>query len=128
MIGHLYHPRFSDGDRLPASLSAKAINALRAKGYIGFRGVVVSDDLEMGAVQFDFSLEERVVMAVNAGIDLLVFSNIKSNDPELGAKIHGIIADAVHSGRIKRERIEEAYGRILRFKRRLMRHDLEGKW
>jgi beta-N-acetylhexosaminidase len=128
MIGHLYHPRFSDGNRLPASLSAKAVNALRAKGYIGFRGVVVSDDLEMGAVRFDFSLAERVVMAVNAGIDILVFSNIKSNDPELGVKIHGIITDAVRDGRIKRMRIEEAYGRILRLKRRLMLHDLEGKW
>jgi beta-N-acetylhexosaminidase len=128
MIGHLYHPRFSDGDRLPASLSAKAVHALRAKGYIGFRGVVVSDDLEMGAVRFDYPLEERVVMAVNAGIDLLVFSNVKSRNPELGVKIHAIIADAVRDGRIKRMRIEEAYGRILRLKRRLMQHDLTGKW
>jgi beta-N-acetylhexosaminidase len=128
MIGHLYHPRFSDGDRLPASLSAKAVHALRAKGYIGFRGVVVSDDLEMGAVRFDYPLEERVIMAVNAGIDLLVFSNVKSRNPELGVSIHGIIADAVRDGRIKRERIEEAYGKILLLKRRLMRHDLTGKW
>jgi beta-N-acetylhexosaminidase len=128
MIGHLYHPRFSDGDRLPASLSAKAVHALRAKGYIGFRGVVVSDDLEMGAVRFDHPLAERVVMAVNAGIDLLVLSNVKSRNPELGVEVHGIIADAVRDGRIKRERIEEAYGKILLLKRRLMRHDLTGKW
>ena len=38
MIGHLYHPRFSDGDRLPASLSAKAIHALRADSWYQFRG------------------------------------------------------------------------------------------
>jgi beta-N-acetylhexosaminidase len=128
MVGHLYHPRFSDGDRLPASLSARAIEALRAKGYIGFRGVVVSDDLEMGAVRFDHPLEERAIMAVNAGIDLLVFSNVKSRDTDLGLKIHAIIADAVRDGRIKRERIEAAYGKILLLKRRLMRHDLIGKW
>jgi beta-N-acetylhexosaminidase len=128
MVGHLYHPRFSDGDGLPTSLSASAIEALRAKGYIGFRGVVVSDDLEMGAVRFDYPLQERAIMAVNAGIDLLVFSNIKSRDTDLGVKIHAIIADAVRDGRIKRTRIEEAYGKILLLKRRLMRHDLEGKW
>ncbi|MGB2931495.1 MAG: glycoside hydrolase family 3 N-terminal domain-containing protein [Methyloceanibacter sp.] len=128
MVGHLYHPRFSDGDRLPASLSARAIEALRAKGYIGFRGVVVSDDLEMGAVRLDHALAERVILAVNAGIDLLVFSNVKSRDTDLGVKIHAIIADAVRDGRIDRARIEVAYGKIGLLKRRLMQHDLPGKW
>jgi hypothetical protein len=65
-------------------------------------------------------------MAINAGTDLLVFSNVKTRDPELGVKIHAIIADAVRDGRIPR--IEEAYGRILLLKRRLMQHDLAGKW
>ena len=128
MIGHLYHPRFSDGARLPASLSGRAMQALRAKGYIGFKGVVVSDDMEMGAVRDHYSLEERVIKAVNAGTDLLVFSNVKSRDPELGPKIHAVIADAVRDGRISRARIEQAYGKIRLLKRRLAEKDLSGKW
>ena len=128
MVGHLYHPRFSDGEKLPASLSARAIDALRADGYIGFKGVVVSDDLEMGAVRESYSLADRVIKAVNAGTDLLVFSNVMSRDPDLGVKIHVIIADAVRDGRIPRARIEEAYGRIILLKRRLMQHDLAGTW
>jgi beta-N-acetylhexosaminidase len=128
MIGHLYHPRFSDGARLPASLSGRAIHALRADGYIGFQGVVFSDDMEMGAVRDDYSIEERVIKAVNAGTDLIVFSNVKSRDPELGVQIHGIIADAVRDGRISRLRVEQAYGRIKLLKRRLAQHDLPGKW
>jgi beta-N-acetylhexosaminidase len=128
MVGHLYHPRFSDGEGVPASLSERAIRALRADGYIGFKGVVVSDDMEMSAVRKSYSREDRVVMAINAGTDLLVFSNVKTRDPELGVKIHAIIADAVRDGRIPRARIEEAYGRILLLKRRLMQHDLAGKW
>ncbi len=128
MIGHLYHPRFSDGARLPASLSGRAIHALRAEGYIGFQGVVFSDDMEMGAVRDDYSIEERVLKAVNAGTDLIVFSNVKSRDPELGVQIHAIIADAVRDGRISRLRIEQAYGRIMLLKRRLAQHDLPGKW
>jgi beta-N-acetylhexosaminidase len=127
MVGHLYHPRFSDGERLPSSLSASAIKALRADGTIGFHGVVVSDDMEMGAVRERYSLEERVVRAFNAGVDLLVFSNVKSRDAELGAKIHTIIADAVRDGRIPRARIESAYERIVALKRRLMAHDLAGR-
>lgn len=127
MIGHLYHPRFSDGAKLPASLSGRAVKALRAKGYIGFDGVVVSDDLEMGAVS-DYSLEERVVKAINAGTDLLVFSNVHLRDTELGPKLHAIIAEAVRDGRISRMRIEKAYGKIMLLKRRLAQKDLSGKW
>ena len=128
MIGHLYHPRFSDGARLPASLSGRAVSVLRDKGSIGFHGVVVSDDLEMGAVRDDYSLEERVVKAVNAGTDLLVFSNVESRDSELGARLHAIIANAVRDGRISRIRIETAYGKIRLLKRRLAAGDLPGKW
>ena len=127
MVGHLYHPRFSDGEKLPASLSANAIHALRADGYIGFKGVVVSDDLEMGAVSERFSLEDRVVKAINAGVDLLVLSNVKSRDPDLGAKIHAIISDGVRDGSIPRARIEAAYRRIAALKQRLMAHELAGR-
>ena len=59
----------------------------------------------------DYSLEERVIKAVNAGTDLLVFSNVQAQDPELGPKIHAIIADAVRDGRISRSRIDKAYGK-----------------
>jgi beta-N-acetylhexosaminidase len=125
MIGHLYHPRFSDGARLPASLSGRAVAALRDTG---FKGVVVSDDMEMGAVRDDYSLDERVVKAVTAGTDLLVFSNVTLRDPELGTKLHAIIANAVRDGRISRSRIEKAYGKIMLLKRRIAEHDLPGKW
>jgi beta-N-acetylhexosaminidase len=128
MIGHLYHPRFSDGARLPASLSGRAVQALRSEHYIGFQGVIFSDDMEMGAVRDDYSIEERVIKAVNAGTDLIVFSNVLAHDPELGEKIHAIIADAVRDGRISRIRIEQAYGKIRLLKRRLAEHDLPGKW
>jgi beta-N-acetylhexosaminidase len=128
MIGHLYHPRFSDGAEVPASLSGRAVAALRDKGQIGFQGVVVSDDMEMGAVSHDYTIEDRVVKAVNAGTDLLVFSNVTLRDPELGAKLHAIIADAVRDGRISRSRIEKAYGKISLLKRRLAERDLPGKW
>jgi len=128
MVGHLYHPEFSDGEMLPASLSARAMDVLRDKAGVGFRGVIVSDDLEMGAVREKYSLQERVVRAVNAGTDLLVFSNVKSRDPELGAKIHAIMVKAVNDGTIPMARIEQAAGRIGLLKRRLMQHDLAGKW
>jgi beta-N-acetylhexosaminidase len=125
MTGHLYHPRFSEGDRVPASLSRAAIDELRALGGIGFQGIVVSDDLEMRGVSQDFSLEERIVRCINAGTDLLVISNVQTHEPELGARVHDIVAQAVTDGRIDRARIEESYGRILTVKERLMREARE---
>jgi beta-N-acetylhexosaminidase len=126
MTGHLYHPRFSDGDKLPASLSGKAIRALRNKDWIDFQGVVISDDLEMGAVSDGYSLEERVIKAVNAGTDIVIVSNVKSQDPELGVKVHAIIAEAVRDERISRARIEQAYERIMRLKQKLAQKNLAG--
>lgn len=128
MIGHLYHPRFSDGEKMPASLSARAVQALRAQGEIGYRGVIVSDDMEMGAIRERFPFDEAIVKAVNAGIDILVFSNVKYRDPKLGEKVHAAIAAAVRDGRILPSRVEEAYERIVLLKRRMMRHDLADTW
>jgi len=128
MIGHLYLPRFSDMEGLPASLSAKAVHALREKSWIDFDGVVISDDMEMGAVRDMFPPEELAVKAVNAGTDIVMFSNVKSHDPELGVKIHTALLKAVCDGRISRTRIEKAYGKIMLLKRRLEQKDLTGKW
>lgn len=128
MIGHLYHPRFSDKDKLPASLSAESVRALRNEHWLDYQGVVISDDMEMGAVRHDYLVEERIVMAINGGIDIVVFSNVKTRDVDLGPKIHAIISKAVADGRIDRLRIEKAYGKIMLLKRRLMQKDLVGKW
>ena len=110
---------------VPTSLSSRTIKALRAK-YIGFEGVVMSDDLEMGAVNDDFPVEDRVIKAINAGTDILVFSNISLRDMELGPRLHAIIAAAVREGRIPRARVEKAYGKIMLLKRRLAQKDLRG--
>ena len=127
MVGHLYHPRFSDGSKLPASLSGRAVRSLRDPHWLAFKGVVMSDDLEMGAVE-DYPVEERVIKAINAGTDLIMFSNVMSENPELGVKLHAIIADAVRNGLISRTRIEQAYGKIMLLKRKLVQKDLGGKW
>jgi beta-N-acetylhexosaminidase len=82
--------------------------------------------MDMGAVRERYSLEDRVIRALDAGVDLLVFSNVNSRDTDLGAKVHAIIAGAVHDGRIPRAKIEAAYQRIAALKHRLMQHELAG--
>lgn len=128
MVGHLYHPRFSDTEALPASLSVKAIRALRNEHWLDFDGVIISDDMEMGAVRHDFTPEELAVKAIRAGTDIVIFSNVQSSESALGIKTHDALVKAVCDGRLSRVRIEQAYGKIMLLKRRLEQKDLAGKW
>ncbi len=79
MVGHLIHPRFSDGDR-PTSLSRRAITE-ELRGALGFDGLVVTDDLGMDAIARRFSPEEAAEMAIRAGADILIFANQPAEDP-----------------------------------------------
>lgn len=128
MIGHLYHPRFSDLEGLPASLSGKAVEALRGADGLAFDGVIVSDDMEMGAIRERFTPEEAAVRALKAGTDIVVFSNIKRDDPEFGRRIHRALSEAVCDGRLSEKRIEDAHRRIVRLKDQLKTDTLPRAW
>ena len=118
MVGHLAHGEFSDEPGLPASLSKKAIQT-RLRDEIGFRGVIISDDLEAKAVTARFPLEESVVRAIRAGNDLLLIGNQDKPSPELPETVAVIIKRAVASGVLTRERLQASYDRIIAAKQSL---------
>lgn len=116
MVGHLYHPDFSGGKRLPATLAPAAIDGwIRQK--LPYQGVVITDDLEMAAIKKHHSLKDTLVRAVNSGNDILMFSSAGS-DPKFVPRATQIIFDAVKSGAIPRERIVQSYARIVALKQR----------
>lgn len=116
MTGHLVHPRFSDRDGLPASLSVRATRALR-RG-LGFPGVIVTDDLHMEAVRLAVgSDEEAAVRALAAGADLLILSAHPRFDPGMVRRVHDAVAGAVARGRLGRPALARAAGRIAAMKR-----------
>lgn len=96
---------------LPASLSPKITDGL-LRGELGFRGLVVTDALDMGGIVDHFDPGEAAVRAILAGADEVV----KSTDTD--AAIAGV-RRAVESGRITRERLDLSVGRILWAKLRL---------
>lgn len=102
-------------DTLPASLSKKWLDKLRVD--MEYKGVIISDDLQMGAIAKEFSLEETVIKAINAGNDIILFSNYFSPDPELPEKVAKIIKDALRSGEVSRSQIEASIKRIEKLKR-----------
>ena len=79
------------------------------RGDLGFEGLVVTDSMSMGAVTEHYSSGEAAAKAVEAGADLLLM-------PKNFQEAFQGIRDAVSSGRITEERIEESLQRILRVK------------
>lgn len=118
MVGHVAHAEMSDEPDLPASLSEKAINK-RLRGKLGFTGVVVSDDLEMGAVAKRFPLENSIIRAINAGTDIVLLGNQNDPSPDLPQRAMAIIKDAVAKGTVSRKRLQQSYDRIIALKRKL---------
>jgi beta-N-acetylhexosaminidase len=115
MVGHLYHPEFSETG-LPATLAPNAVAWLRED--LAFDGVVITDDLGMGAVRKKHSLEEALVLAVNAGNDLLLMSNHAKGE-DAAARAIGAIRAAVEDGRIPASRIADAWRRVTALKETL---------
>ncbi len=101
----------------PATLSPTFINFLLRKG-LGFQGLVVSDDMQMGAIVDNFGFEESLIQAINAGCDILILSNnIKTYDEQAPYRAVDAIFSAVKNGQISEERINESYNRIQEFKK-----------
>lgn len=116
MTAHIVN-RHIDPD-FPATLSPLIITTI-LREEIGFQGVIVSDDMHMGAIVQNYGFGEAIVMAVNAGVDLLIISNNGENyDEEAVYEAQSAILKAVKSGAISRKRIDESYGRILELKGR----------
>ncbi len=113
MVAHMAVPDIV-GDETPSTLSSIVVNDL-LRNELGFKGVVVSDALNMGAVTDNYTPEEAAVKAVTAGIDLILMS------PDAVSAANAVIA-AVENGEISEARIDESLMRIfsLKLKRGIM--------
>ena len=110
MTAHVIN-RQLDPSGLPASLSPKITSYLRDS--IGFHGVIVTDDLAIGAISGQYSLEQTVRMALEAGADLLCLSNNGGHyDPNIVPKVVKIIKKLVADGTVSEERIQQSARRI----------------
>lgn len=99
----------------PATLSKGTIDGILRK-ELGFNGVVISDDLNMSAIINNYSYETAVEKAINAGVDILLVANDKIYDADVAPKTIEMLLRMVESGRIDRERIDEACGRVMALK------------
>lgn len=102
----------------PATLSSEFLQKL-LRAELGFRGVIISDDLQMRAIMNNYFLEEALTRAILAGCDvLLIPNNTPPRDPKLPRILRDHILTAVRAGVIPSQRIIESSDRVIRLKKR----------
>ena len=115
MTAHIVNKSL-DGEKKPATLSKKVVTGL-LRDFLNYDGVIISDDMQMGAINNEFGIREAIRMSIDAGVDVLMFANNVIDDNRVSATtIHAIIRDLVYDGFITKERIKESYQRIMKLK------------
>lgn len=111
MLAHVLVPAIDP--IFPASISPKVIEVLRK--VVGYKGLIITDHLQMKALTNQFTMADILIRSINAGANILT---IAANDKHEWQAID-IIHKAVLSGQIPRKRIEESIDLILALKRHL---------
>ena len=105
MTAHVVYEGIDPGR--PATLSESIVGGLLRR-QLGFAGVIVTDDLEMSGVADHFDLEDRTILAVRAGVDMLMFCH----SPEVQMAAIETLYRAVDGRIVKAETIDRAHARI----------------
>jgi beta-N-acetylhexosaminidase len=117
MVAHIVNKKIDP--EYPATLSSRFIDDILRK-RLGFKGVVVSDDMDMGAITKYYGFKEAIVRAINAGCDMLVISNNGNVYNEMAPyQAVDIIFKAIKDKDIPLKRIMESSLRIEKLKNRL---------
>lgn len=107
MTAHVFNSHLDD--KYPATLSYK-INTKLLREKMHYNGVIISDDLQMAAISKLYSLKQRVTLAINSGVDILLFGN-QLADVSV-SKLVNTIYEQVEDGAISIKRIKESNDRI----------------
>lgn len=120
MVAHAAYPNSKyqtfdeDGRSVPSSLNGKLLSDLLRHEF-NFKGLAITDDLEMGAILKNYGVGRACIMAVNAGEDMVAIC--AGRDNILAGR--DAVVDAVETGEISMDRIDEAVARIDRGRQRL---------
>jgi beta-N-acetylhexosaminidase len=112
MVAHASYPQVTK-DNLPASLSSKWMKDILRK-KIGYRGLIISDDLEMGGVLAAGSIEQVAVETLRAGADIFLVCH---NQELVWRGYEAVLQEAEKDSRFARQ-VAQAAARVLSFKRR----------
>jgi beta-N-acetylhexosaminidase len=117
MTAHVFNRRLDD--QRPATLSRATIGGL-LRDELGFKGPVISDDLRMGAIEQHYGIGEAAVLALDAGVDVLLIVDDRLPDGRSAAQVAlAAIRQAVAKGTLDPARVESAIERVRALRGRL---------
>lgn len=114
MTAHVLFPAY-EPDRLPATLSKRVLTGL-LREKLHFKGLIVTDCLEMKAIDKYFTTERAAVMALNAGVNLLTISHTKTR--QIG--VLEAVEQAVQAGELDEKVIDGLLARVLEYKAKIL--------
>lgn len=109
MTAHIAAPKVT-GEDVPATLSTVILQD-KLRGELGFKGVIVTDAMDMGAITKQFSNAEAAIKSIQAGVDVVLCSREFT-------QVFDAVVKAVEKGEIKESRIDESVKRILKLKQK----------
>lgn len=133
MTGHLFNENL-DPD-YPASISHNTLNSLLFDS-LGYTGIVISDEMFMRALRDNFTFDEAIVLAINAGTDILLFNNNQctvnapcgdQNSGSLVRYVINLVEQKVTDGEIQQEQIDISYQKVLDLKETKLSTDIRNE-
>ena len=111
MTAHVTFPAIEPEPLLPATMSQKVLQGL-LREELGFRGIIITDDLFMGAISKSYGLAEAAIRSINAGADIVLMCH-KPDEQAIAIKA---VWEAARSGRISMDTIDSSVRRVLSVK------------
>ncbi len=124
MVGHLHLDRYQDRGRTrqPATFSHSLVTGL-LRTRLGYDGVIISDDMEMGAIRKHYQAGDALIRAIKAGNDLLILSSTSNGDMSRPERYVETVKQAALADPELKARITQSYLRIVALKLRYLGGD-----
>jgi len=115
MTAHIFNRHIDD--KYPATMSYKT-NTKLLKEKLGFKGLMISDGLQMHAISKNFDLEEVVEKTLNSGVDMLLFANQLGYNSRV--ELTAVIKKLIKENRVSEQSIRDKAEKIRRYKKRVL--------
>jgi beta-N-acetylhexosaminidase len=111
MTAHICLPNVTD-ESIPSTLSPLILQE-KLRGELGYKGIIITDSMGMGAITQEYSPEEAAIRALEAGCDIIL-------DPADYVSAFEAVVSAVESGRLTVAQIDERVSKVLALKKRIL--------
>ncbi|PLS76864.1 MAG: glycoside hydrolase family 3 [Chloroflexi bacterium] len=125
MTAHVFNAKLDP--QYPATLSKPTITGL-LRGEMKYDGVVICDDLQMGAIADHYGFDVAIHGAIEAGADIIMIANNSTYEEQAAARAVALIRQVVEDGTISKDRIAQSYQRIQRLKQKLRAGSLQADY